>query len=134
MTLDELLRSARAGIPRDPSDAAALLRWRDDLHALRHVAPDGTRAAEVADAVLALAASSVLLLRGDPEPLLALQDHVWRFSRLKGNSTDEASAAAEEIRRRLSSLDADRRRHFIADLYRLLMAAELDLLAVAQPD
>jgi len=131
MTLVELLRRARESTPREGMTPASLLEWRGRIFALRHALPDGSRGAEVADALVALAASTILLLEGDEEPLVHLQDHVWRFSRVKGNTTEEAAAAADEIHRRLASLPLNRRRVFIADLYRILLTAEFDLLAKA---
>lgn len=129
MTLDELVRRARDAMPREGFDARELLDWRGAIWSIRHSLPDGSRGAEVSDTLLGLLGSCIRLLTDDADPMVELQDHVWRFSRLKGNTIDEATAAAEEIQRRL--LNAPRRRGFIADLYRVLMSAEFDLLAAA---
>lgn len=129
MTLDELVRRARAAMPREGFDARELLDWRGSIWSIRHSLPDGSRGAEVADALVALLGSCIRLLTDDADPMVELQDHVWRFSRLKGNTIDEATAAAEEIQRRVAPLTSPRRRGVIADLYRVLMSAEFDLLA-----
>lgn len=129
MTLDELVRRAREAAPRDAADPAALLEWRGRVYSIRHTLPDGSRGAEVADALAALIGSAVRLATDDADPMVELQEHVWCFSRIKGNTTDEATEAAEEIQRRLVA--GGRRRVVIASIYRMLMGAEFDLLASA---
>ncbi|GEM_PF-6521287 len=128
MTNEELLRRAREALPRESADATSLLEWRGRICSIRHTLPDGSRAGEVADALIGMVGSSVRLLTEDADPRVELQEHLWRFCRLKGNTTDEATAAAEEIERRIAGADDSHRRPLLAQLYCAIMGEEFRLL------
>lgn len=131
MTLDELLRRARQALPRETADASGLLAWRGKILSIRHTLPDGSRGAEVADALTSLVGSAVRLLTDDVDPRVELQENVWRFCRLKGTTTDEATSAAEEIDRRLAHATPNERRALLAQFYSGLMGGEFHLLEAA---
>lgn len=128
--MNELLDAVMADVPLGSGDAKRIVEWRGRLCALRHALPDDARGAQIVDALLDLAA--LLATWGDrtrTEIEIAVQDHVWRFARLKANSTAEAVPVAEEIRKRVGAIpDGRSLREFIAALagmeLRLLKDAE----------
>ncbi len=131
MTTRELVDQAREVLPQNLFDAASMLAWRGRIHAVRHRLEEGGPAAGVTDAILHLTASVLELAEETTANPAVVQDHLWRYAKLKGNSAEDTLEATSEIEKRLLPLSPARQRQYLGDLFGIILAAEFDLLAKA---
>jgi hypothetical protein len=131
MTTQELVERAREALPQNLFDVGSMLAWRGRIHAVRHRLEEDVPAAAITDAILDLTSSVLELAEESTANPAMIQDHFWRYAKLKGNATEETLEATSEIESRLLPLSPENQRQYLGDLFGIILAAEFELLAKA---